>query len=104
MTWNINAVQGGTITRRLTFTNDDGTPVLTDGWTWRAGLRGSSVSIPVAVTVISSGVIEVTVTALQTASLEPGVYTLGIDWTDLAGKTPEEEVRGTVRIERDAAR
>lgn len=104
MTWNINAVQGGTITRRLTLTNDDGTALVTTGWTWRAGISGSTVRIPLAVTSISGNVIQVTIPASITSTLEPGVYTLAIDWTDALGNTPEEEIKATVRIERDTAR
>lgn len=104
MTWNINAVQGGTVTRRLTFTNDNGTPLLTTGWQWRAGIAGSRGRAPIPVTVISDGVIEIHISSALTSALEPGVYTLAVDWTDAQGGTPEEEVKGTVRIERDTAR
>lgn len=104
MTWNIEAVQGGTITRRLTLTNDDGTALITAGWQWRAGLAGSRTHLTVPVTVVSDGVIEVTITSAQTAALDPGVYTLAVDWTDSQGNTPEEEIKGIVRIERDTAR
>ena len=104
MSWTINASQGGTITRRLTFTNDDGSPVNTTGWTWRAGLRGSGVLMPVTVVPVSAGVVEVTVTAAQTATLGSGVYTLAVDWTDSAGNSPEEEIKGTINLRRDTAR
>ncbi len=104
MTWEINAAQGGTITRTLTLTNDDGSMIDTTNWAWRGGLHGSRSSLYVQVDQVESGVITFTIPEESTRLLDPGVYTLGIDWTDALGNTPEEEIKATVRIERDTAR
>lgn len=104
MTWEIHTVQGGTVKRRLALTNDDGTVVQTNGWTWRAGISGSSGTVPVTVSVIQSGVIDVIVPATVTRALEPGVYTLAVDWTEPSGDTPEEEIKAVLWVGRDTAK
>lgn len=104
MSWEINTSQGGTVVRRLTLTSDTGVPINTTGWTWRASVRGSAISLPVTVTVVNPlGVVDVKVTAAQTRLLPHGVYRLGIDWTDALGESPEEEITAVFRVSRDAA-
>ncbi len=96
--WLITAVQGGTIRRSLTFTDDSGVPIDTTGWSWRSALLGRNVREIVSATSPQPGTVVVNVPKETTGRIPVGTYQLIVDWTDAQGSTPEQEIVGIVTI------
>ncbi len=96
--WVITSVQGGTISRTLTFTDDAGLPIDTTGWQWRSALIGRNVNESPTIVSPVSGTVAVTVPKEITRRIPVGTYQLVVDWTDAQGSTPEQEIVGIVTI------
>ncbi len=96
--WPLSMSQGGRLSRTLSFANDDGTPINTAGWTWRARLAGMGIQRPVPISSPVSGTAVFVVDPALSSSLAPGVYDLFVDWNDAAGNPPEEELTTTLTV------
>lgn len=92
-TYQFQTRQGKAWARVWTLTNDDDSPMDVTGMTFSAVFHTSTTTIPVTFELtaddaeLDTNQVRLSLTAVQTASAPPNVYTTELDWADSSGRT-----------------
>lgn len=105
-TLNLALTAGDGYSHVLTFTDSAGAPLSQSAYTWRAQIRvkHDSATATDFTVVVAAEKVTLSLTAVQTRALLPGVYVWDGERELTAGGDPQTVLSGTVRVRADVTR